>query len=272
MGLQTDVNFRSDSPIRPGMTLSNHADCISRQAGALSPKVVDITITAVNDAVYNLIVPGLLQAHTLTFTASADTSAEEIRDGLIAEADLVDDVVENLHVYDNGDNIRIEARTPGNDFTVDASDGNLSAATITEASEGQRIGFGLAVMAGPKPGTCVLPTRGGDGEVSSPFLGVSLVTSREAVLPAQNTEEHGPLQTVPIQRTREATVQVIDGLNPKVGEPVHVYTTLDARQGKYTNASDGTNTVPVVGVKWTEGYRGKNGVYQVATAYFTNHG
>lgn len=272
MAVQTTVQFRSDKPVRPGMRLG-HGDEISRLAGALTPKIVDVTITAANSTSYSLPVGGKTQTHALAFNSDADATTVEVRDGLIADADAKPDLVERVEVYDNGaDKVRIEGRLPNDDFPVDDTDGNLAASVVQAAGAGVDIGFGLLVCAGPKEGTCDLPARSGGGALVTRLLGVSLISAREALLPDQDTEVHRGLQVVPIRRVGEATVQVKKGINPVPGDEVHVYTsdTADAKRGQATNAADGTSTVQLSDVRWTEGYRGTWGKYTVATLYITD--
>ena len=159
MTVQTQYGDITDNAADAGKTIgiASPDNVFALSAGGGSKKVSTIVVdTAANDTAYTYLCNG----GTVTFTSDPSGTKLEIAAGLAnAHNALAASASAAFAVSDGVDTVTITGREVDDDFSISESDGNLTLATPTAASEGSPIPFGIGVQL-TALGTCGLPSLG----------------------------------------------------------------------------------------------------------------
>lgn len=161
---QNSVGFQSDKPTRPGMPLGKGHDR-GYIAGGEAPKIVEITVDQErNTHLYDFAVGGLdeqlqpTSGEVIEVTSGGAATKTSIRNLFITAVLALALTARRVDAYDSDtDKLRLEGRTPGDDFPFGTSDDDLSAEVIQEATANESIPFGVGVCAAAQDGAVELP-------------------------------------------------------------------------------------------------------------------
>lgn len=124
------------------LLLANIATLINSDPQAVQVSQVRVD-TAANDTAYTFEINGV----TVSITSDASATKDEIADAL-ADAVNADPAIRGQvsAASDGVEDVTLTGLYPGETFTLEDSDANLTSSTLTSAAEAASIGFGLAVL------------------------------------------------------------------------------------------------------------------------------
>jgi len=128
--------------------IGHHADSYVNDLGAVR-QIDDLQIAVVAAFAYSYTVNGVLVA----YTSGAAPTAQSIRDGLLNAYRAIQQLEDVASVNPSGLDVRTTAGQQGVPFTIANLSANLTLNPVVPNVAPQPIGFGLAVVMNPAPGS-----------------------------------------------------------------------------------------------------------------------
>jgi hypothetical protein len=220
---------------RVGFTQTFTALSMENDTGSTRKQDRITVSTAANSTTYTFTIAG----RSVSYTSDASATLQEIRDGLVAAANLDAIILQDaIIVAESGttDQLLVTARSPSVDLAVAESDTNLALASVQAHVGTIEIPYGRAVVKGTADRSGILPTATGQT-----FVGVAERVHSDADPQDASVDAIKPLSTFTVVTKGTMLVEVENAVTA-FASAFFVFSGVNA--GKFRSDATGADAVP----------------------------